>query len=153
MSISSVAKGRVLEEEALKFLRRLEIECDTRINELKALRGHIIFNVNVTSLVLDDDDAMILIIIYQLSRGPGDKGIDIKGVILGIPFVIQCRPVINELEGILIRQRRDTIGVVVGHSRNNFTPSAIETAKTSIYDIILTDKTNLCKDLLDVVAE
>ncbi|CAI2180658.1 882_t:CDS:2, partial [Funneliformis geosporum] len=115
MSISSVAKGRVLEEEALKFLRRLEIEC-------------------------------------VWTGGPGDKGIDIKGVILGIPFVIQCRPVINELEGILIRQRRDTIGVVVGHSRNNFTPSAIETAKTSIYDIILTDKTNLCKDLLDVVA-
>ncbi|CAI2187122.1 4686_t:CDS:2 [Funneliformis geosporum] len=122
---STVAKGKELEQRIFNILRSVEIEC-------------------------------------KWTGGSGDGGVDIIGVVVGIPFVIQCKnwtkhkigpSVIRELEGALTRQTRGTIGVVVGHSKYRFTPGAIDTARTSIYDIILTDKKDLSvdPDFLDAI--
>ncbi|CAH1771054.1 9558_t:CDS:1, partial [Entrophospora sp. SA101] len=43
----------------------------------------------------------------------------------------------------LYLQARDAIDVVVGYSKDGFTPGAIDTDKTSIYDIIFTDEMDL----------
>ncbi|CAG8687681.1 233_t:CDS:10 [Funneliformis caledonium] len=89
--------------------------------------------------------------------GRGDGGVDIRGRIAGIPYVIQCKnwrhpDTIRNLEGVLTRQPSGTIGVVVAPLKGRFTPGVIETSRTSVYDIILTDKANICKDLIDIVA-
>ncbi|CAJ0754137.1 1290_t:CDS:2, partial [Entrophospora sp. SA101] len=44
------------------------------------------------------------------------------------------RAVVNELEGVLTMQPRGTIGVVAGPYMDRFAPSALEAARTSIYD-------------------
>ncbi|CAG8656202.1 824_t:CDS:2, partial [Ambispora gerdemannii] len=83
---------------------------------------------------------------------PGDKGIDVRGVIARIPFVIQCRPVVYELETVVRRQGEDTIGVLVAPSIESFTPGAIEAAETAVY-IILTDKTHVVLDLFRLINQ
>ncbi|CAI2201141.1 10459_t:CDS:2, partial [Funneliformis geosporum] len=87
-------------------------------------------------------------------------GVDIRGKVAGIKFMIQCknwklrigRSVVYELEGVLTRQPIGTIGVVVSPFKNKFSPGALEAVRTSVYDIILTDKDNICKDLIDFVT-
>ncbi|CAI2189325.1 7363_t:CDS:2 [Funneliformis geosporum] len=144
----------------LKALRGHGSLIDIRINESKALRGRSHKRLRTFFLVLDDYDACTQNSSFNLSSGPGDKGVDIEAKIAGIKFVIQCknwtrqigRPIIYELEGALTRQPSGTIGVVAGPFKNNFTPGALEAVRTSVYGIILTDKANICKDLIDFVA-
>ncbi|RHZ82972.1 hypothetical protein Glove_102g65 [Diversispora epigaea] len=80
--------------------------------------------------------------------GPGNKGIDIKGMKKGIKFIIECknwrtknidRSIINQIEGVLSRQSNGTIGIVVAPSMNKYMPGVKKTAKTSIYNVILVD--------------
>ncbi|CAI2179646.1 2858_t:CDS:10 [Funneliformis geosporum] len=71
--------------------------------------------------------------------GRGDGGIDIRGRIAGIPYVIQCKnwrrkiypDTIRSLEGVLTRQPNGTIGVVVAPLKGKFTSGVIETSRTS----------------------
>ncbi|CAG8658466.1 339_t:CDS:2 [Funneliformis caledonium] len=119
--ISSVEKGRKLEERVVRVLRSVNIECE-RIG------------------------------------GPGDGGIDVIGRIVDTPFIIQCKnwhrnigpSVVREIEGVLTRYP-NTIAVIVASSKNNFYPAAIETAKSSVFNIILTDPTSICEDLISIV--
>ncbi|CAJ0908356.1 5480_t:CDS:2, partial [Entrophospora sp. SA101] len=60
--------------------------------------------------------------------GPGDMGIDIKGVACSIPFVVQCKNWRKKIEA-------------------GFAPSAWTAANTSIFDIVLTDVANIIEDL------
>ncbi|RHZ88911.1 hypothetical protein Glove_20g7 [Diversispora epigaea] len=75
----------------------------------------------------------------EITGGPGDKGIDIKGMKKGVKFIIEYRSIINQIEGILSRQSNGTIGIVAAPSMNRYTPGAKETARTSIYNVILVD--------------
>ncbi|RHZ74382.1 hypothetical protein Glove_225g47 [Diversispora epigaea] len=84
----------------------------------------------------------------EITGGPGDKGIDIKGMKKGVKFIIECknwrtknidRSIINQIEGVLSRQSNGTIGIVAAPSMNRYTPGAKETARTSIYNVILVD--------------
>ncbi|RHZ45698.1 hypothetical protein Glove_661g31 [Diversispora epigaea] len=80
--------------------------------------------------------------------GPGDKGINIKGMKKGVKFIIECKnwrtknidcSIINQIEGVLSRQSNGTIGIVAAPSMNRYTLGAKETARTSIYNVILVD--------------
>ncbi|CAG8575676.1 2230_t:CDS:2 [Funneliformis caledonium] len=149
---STVAKGKELEQRIFDILRSIEIECKwTGVHE-SMNRKHLVATVKSdcerSSLVLNDDDTCthfftnVFIVVRVTEEW-------ISAVLL-----LGSRPsVIREFEGALTRQTRGTIGVVVGRSKNRFTPGAIVTAKTSIYDIILTDKKDLCIDLIQLVAD
>ncbi|RHZ87011.1 hypothetical protein Glove_41g45 [Diversispora epigaea] len=76
----------------------------------------------------------------EITGGPGDKGIDIKGMKKGVKFIIECknwrtknidRSIINQIEGVLSRQSNGTIGIVAAPSMNRYTPRAKETARTT----------------------
>ncbi|RHZ89284.1 hypothetical protein Glove_16g83 [Diversispora epigaea] len=76
----------------------------------------------------------------EITGGPGDKGIDIKGMKKGVKFIIECknwrtknidRSIINQIEGVLSRQSNGTIGIVTAPSINRYTPGAKETARTT----------------------
>ncbi|CAG8710932.1 2934_t:CDS:2, partial [Funneliformis mosseae] len=92
---------------------------------------------------------------------PGDGGIDIFGGLGGNTIVIQCKAhkqkigngvkIVRELEGVLTRYHKDTIGVIVAPSKNKFTTRSEERAETSGYNVILTDKTNICSDLIKYI--
>ncbi|RHZ63690.1 hypothetical protein Glove_328g104 [Diversispora epigaea] len=43
------------------------------------------------------------------------------------------------MEGVLSRQSNGTIGIVAAPSMNRYTPGVKETARTSIYNVILVD--------------
>ncbi|RHZ82625.1 hypothetical protein Glove_106g78 [Diversispora epigaea] len=73
--------------------------------------------------------------------GPGDKGIDIKGMKKGVKFIIECKNWrTKNIEGVLSRQLNGTIEIVAAPSMNRYTPGAKETARTSIYNVILVDR-------------
>jgi hypothetical protein len=55
--------------------------------------------------------------------------------------------VVRDLEGVLSRCPIDTIGVVVVPFGSGFSLGAIKRARTSNYNIILTDENNLCLDI------
>ncbi|CAI2178424.1 4097_t:CDS:2, partial [Funneliformis geosporum] len=59
--------------------------------------------------------------------------------------------IVRELEETLSRHHEDTIGVLVTPSNENYTKQARRAAKTSEFNIILTDKENICSDLIDFV--
>ncbi|CAI2185765.1 15747_t:CDS:2, partial [Funneliformis geosporum] len=96
---------------------------------------------------------------YGVKNKPGDGGIDIFGGLGGNTIVIQCKAYkkkigvkfVRELEGVLTRYHKDTIGVLVAPSKNKFTTRSEERAETSGYNIILTDKTNICSDLIKFI--
>ncbi|CAG8538086.1 12459_t:CDS:2 [Funneliformis mosseae] len=91
-----------------------------------------------------------------LKRSLGDGGVDIIGNLARFPFVVQCKDrrrklVVRELEGTLSRYHKDTIGIIVIPSDDKFTTQARRAARTSEFNIILTDKEKICSDLINFV--
>ncbi|RHZ76829.1 hypothetical protein Glove_189g2 [Diversispora epigaea] len=72
----------------------------------------------------------------EITGGPGDKEIDIKGMKKGVKFIIECKNWRTKN----IVDNRGTIGIVAAPSMNRYTPGAKETARTSIYNVILVDR-------------
>ncbi|RHZ80644.1 hypothetical protein Glove_134g114 [Diversispora epigaea] len=67
----------------------------------------------------------------EITGGPGDKGIDIKGMKKGVKFIIECKNWrTKNIEGVLSQQSNGTIGIVTAPSMNRYTPGAKETART-----------------------
>ncbi|CAI2189591.1 14417_t:CDS:2, partial [Funneliformis geosporum] len=91
---------------------------------------------------------------------PKDEGIDIKVKVDGTDFVIQSKnwkrklypSIVREMDGVLTRQRKGTVGVIVAPNVNRFTRGTEETANTSIFKIILTDTRNFTNNLKEVAA-
>ena len=97
-----------------------------------------------------------IFIIYYRKRG--DRGKDIDGKITSIPFIIQCKnylyrkigpEVVQQLEGVLSQELKNTIGILVIPNRNDYTKRVIEVARESFYNILLTDKNSIIIDLLE----
>ncbi|CAG8581166.1 2347_t:CDS:10 [Cetraspora pellucida] len=91
-----------------------------------------------------------------------DGGIDIICEVATTRFIVQCRPIVDELLGVLTRtkQPKGTIGIIVGPSMDNLTPGAIsaalEIAKPSelfTYPIIVTDPDRLLKYMINAVLD
>jgi hypothetical protein len=97
---------------------------------------------------------------FYYKGGPSDKGIDLRGKYKGNDLVIQCknwnkkhrigRAIVMELEGVLTREPKGTSGIVVGHQ---FALSATETVRTSKFNIILTNPSDLYKNIDSFVKE
>ncbi|RHZ67217.1 hypothetical protein Glove_302g5 [Diversispora epigaea] len=92
--------------------------------------------------------------------GPSNKGIDIKKMKKSIKFIIECKnwrtknidcSIINQIEGVLNRQSNGTIGIIMVPSMNKYTPGAKETARTSIYNVILVDVNNIVIELNEII--
>ncbi|RHZ86135.1 hypothetical protein Glove_54g30 [Diversispora epigaea] len=89
-------------------------------------------------------------------HAPGDGGIDFMGGWREHTIIVQCkdhvkiRPeTVRGFEGVLSRYgRTETIGVLVAPSINNFTLNAVDRVKSSEFNIILTDKSNMEPDLI-----
>ncbi|CAI2187204.1 11331_t:CDS:2, partial [Funneliformis geosporum] len=91
---------------------------------------------------------------------PKDGGIDIKVEVDGTDFIIQSNnwkrklypSIVREMDGVLTRQKKGTVGVIVTPNVNRFTIGTEETANTSIFKIILTDTRNFINNLKEVAA-
>ena len=69
-----------------------------------------------------------------------------------ITNIITGGQVVREMEGVLTRYPKETIGIIVASDKNKFTNGVIDRARTAVYhDIILTDKDNLHIDLIDYI--
>ncbi|RHZ66800.1 hypothetical protein Glove_305g10 [Diversispora epigaea] len=87
-----------------------------------------------------------------IRSGPGDKGIDIKGMKKGVKFIIEYKNwKTKNIEGVLSRQSNGTIDIVAAPSMNRYTPGAKETARTSIYNVILVDVNNIVIELNEII--
>ncbi|RHZ48828.1 hypothetical protein Glove_541g73 [Diversispora epigaea] len=84
------------------------------------------FEIKIEKLLTDAN------IKCEITGGPGDKGIDIKGM-------KKNRSIINQIEGVLSQQLNGTIGIVVAPSINRYMSGAKETARMLIYNVILVD--------------
>ncbi|RHZ52418.1 hypothetical protein Glove_461g18 [Diversispora epigaea] len=112
------------------------------------------FEIKIEKLLTDTN------IKCKITGGPGDKGIDIKGMKKGVKFIIECknwrtknidRNIINQIEGVFSRQSNGTIGIVAAPSMNRYTLGAKETARTSIYNVILVDVNNIVIELNEII--
>ncbi|KAF0555262.1 restriction endonuclease [Gigaspora margarita] len=95
-------------------------------------------------------------IICKHAGGKNDGGVDIRGRIYCMDFVVQCKlwrhqigpNVIRELDGTLSQpENKGAIGVIVISSYGRFSDDAIRRAKASIHIIILTKEGRICRDL------
>ncbi|RHZ77059.1 hypothetical protein Glove_186g144 [Diversispora epigaea] len=90
--------------------------------------------------------------------GRGDKGIDIRGEIRGTKFVVQCKRwnhpigpiIIREMKGVLAEEQVGTIGIVVAPYSS---AKAIETARLSVFPIIVTDKAHIEIYILHMIID
>lgn len=64
-----------------------------------------------------------------------------------INLIIAGPSVVQSLDGALTQQPNGTIGVVVVPNEGGFTAKCKERSRISIYNIILTNKNNICRDL------
>ncbi|CAG8640734.1 6083_t:CDS:2, partial [Ambispora leptoticha] len=97
--------------------------------------------------------------------GPNDGGVDIRSSICAqfndIPLAFQCKNwddqigphVVRELRGVVCEERPGTIGILVGPCVEDFSSDAVDTARTSSYPIILTDKSHLPIILLNLAID
>ncbi|CAG8440275.1 3061_t:CDS:2 [Diversispora eburnea] len=126
--MSSVSKGNDFELEIQRILRNMNIES------------------------------------YQIKLANGDGGKDLMGNYAGNLLLFQCKNYaeknkvtvddIRQFEGVMSRYPGETIGVFVVPSKtNNYTRRATEEANNSKYTIILTDKLNICHDILSKTLE
>ncbi|CAI2196195.1 6043_t:CDS:1, partial [Funneliformis geosporum] len=60
--------------------------------------------------------------------------------------------IVREMDGVLTRQKKGTVGVIEAPNVNRFTRGMEETANTSIFKIILTDIGNFINRLKEVAA-
>ena len=81
-----------------------------------------------------------------------------RGRITSIPFIGQCKnysyrkigpEIVQQLEGVLSRESRNTIGILIIPNRDDFTKGVRRIVKSSKYNILLTDKDNIIIDLID----
>ncbi|CAG8436141.1 10658_t:CDS:2 [Funneliformis caledonium] len=135
--LSSVAKGKKFEREICRILRICE-SYQSGIQTWRTVDGP---TVNVLPRFRKATA-------ITLKRSLGDGGVDIIGNLARFPFVVQCNDrrrklgveVVRELEGTLSRYHKDTIGIIVIPSDDKFTTQARRAARTSEFNIILTDK-------------
>ncbi|CAG8728677.1 20681_t:CDS:2 [Cetraspora pellucida] len=89
-------------------------------------------------------------------RGNNDGGIDIRGRLYCMNFVIQCKAwvhpigpkIIRELDGALTQlENSGAIGIVVIPDDGRFSFDAVIRAKMSVHYIILTKEGSICEDL------
>ncbi|CAI2189511.1 16610_t:CDS:2 [Funneliformis geosporum] len=91
----------------------------------------------------------------EWTGGPNDRGIDIKVEVDGTNFVIHSKhwrnmiypAIVREMDGVLVRQPPGTVGVIVAPDMNRYSSGTKKTARTSPFQIILTTRTNLIRDL------
>ncbi|RHZ77823.1 hypothetical protein Glove_172g14 [Diversispora epigaea] len=100
------------------------------------------FEIKIEKLLIDAN------IKCEITGGPSDKEINIKGMKKGVKFIIECKnwrtknidcSIINQIERVLSRQSNGTIGIIATSSINKYTPGVKEIARTSIYNVILVD--------------
>ncbi|CAG8741787.1 202_t:CDS:2, partial [Funneliformis caledonium] len=100
--------------------------------------------------------------IESTSPRPGDGGVDLFGNYEGFLILVQCKnrrrnigpEILRDLEGVLSRYHNDTtIGILVVPFKENYTAGTIRRARTSRYNIILTDVRDLYLDLVWFVEE
>ncbi|CAG8637945.1 11384_t:CDS:2 [Gigaspora margarita] len=92
---------------------------------------------------------------------PGDGGVDLFGNHEGYLLLVQCKKwrrkigpgVLRELEGVLSRYRGATIGIIVVPSKDRYTSGTWKRARSSNFNIILTDLDNMCIDLSQFIEE
>jgi len=99
---------------------------------------------------------------YRIRPNSGDSSVDLFGNYKGFLILAQCKNrrrrtgpnILRKLEGVLSRYPSDTtIGILVINSKSNFTSETVKRARTSAYNIILTDSSNLYSDLDQFVEE
>ena len=114
--------------------------------------------MNVSYFILIMMIQIFIYLFFLIFSGRGDGGIDIDGIIMSIPFVVQCKcyeyrkigpETVQQLEGVLSYKSWDTIGILVIPNRNDFTRGVIEAVNNSLYNILLTDRDNIIIDLLE----
>ncbi|CAG8599709.1 1959_t:CDS:2 [Funneliformis mosseae] len=97
----------------------------------------------------------------QLPR-PGNGGVDLFGNYEGFLILVQCKnrrrnigpEILRDLEGVLSRYHNGTtIGILVVPFKENYTSGTIRRARTSRYNIILTDVRYLYLDLVQFAEE
>ncbi|RHZ81248.1 hypothetical protein Glove_122g58 [Diversispora epigaea] len=103
------------------------------------------FEIKIEKLLTDAN------IKCEITGGPGDKGIDIKGMKKDVKFIIEYCSIINQIKGVFSRQSNGTIGIVAAPSMNKYAPETKETARTSIYNIILVDVNNIVIELNEII--
>ncbi|CAG8515745.1 17807_t:CDS:2 [Gigaspora rosea] len=110
--------------------------------------------------------------VVEVLRSKGnDGGVDVRGELFGMPFVVQCKnwesqqigpSIVRELIGALDLYPRSTIGIVVipskiryNYRKNNwecgYTPGAYDIAMKSSCEIILTDISDIFLDLIRTI--